>query len=125
MSGVAQRAGQVDIGAAAAVSRWEGTGRADYARGLSRDWGSCRDGCWRMRIVGGLEAPAGHIAPSAHPQSLNTPAIGSSRKPSFDAGPADLSRLQRSKSSPLHKLVHLSLRYNPCSVWFLVLQLSL
>src|SRR4051794_39724740 len=26
-----------------------------------------------MRIVGGLEAPAGHIAPSAHPQSLNTP----------------------------------------------------
>src|SRR4051812_6631944 len=41
--------------------------------GLSRDWGSCRDGCWRMRIVGGLEAPAGHIAPSAHPQSLNTP----------------------------------------------------
>ncbi len=24
--------------------------------GLSRDWGSCRDGCWRMRIVGGLEA---------------------------------------------------------------------
>src|SRR3954453_1507731 len=87
--------------------------------GLSRDWGSCRDGCWRMRVVGGLEAPAGHIAPSAHPQSLNTPAIGSSRKPLFDAGPADLSRLQRSKSSPLHKLVHLSLRYNSCSVWFL------
>src|SRR4051794_22867609 len=26
------------------------------AAGLSRDWGSCRDGCWRMRIVGGLEA---------------------------------------------------------------------
>jgi transposase-like protein len=26
------------------------------AGGLSRDWGSCRDGCWRMRIVGGLEA---------------------------------------------------------------------
>src|SRR5215211_4224952 len=25
-------------------------------RGLSRDWGSCHDGCWRMRIVGGLEA---------------------------------------------------------------------
>src|SRR5438270_12459695 len=24
--------------------------------GLSRDWGSCRDSCWRMRIVGGLEA---------------------------------------------------------------------
>src|SRR3954465_12181439 len=24
--------------------------------GLSRDWGSCRNGCWRMRIVGGLEA---------------------------------------------------------------------
>src|SRR3954464_3198972 len=24
--------------------------------GLSRDWGSCCDGCWRMRIVGGLEA---------------------------------------------------------------------
>src|SRR5918911_5488282 len=24
--------------------------------GLSRDWGSCRDGCWRMRVVGGLEA---------------------------------------------------------------------
>src|SRR3954470_12236746 len=24
--------------------------------GLSQDWGSCRDGCWRMRIVGGLEA---------------------------------------------------------------------
>src|SRR4051794_8950287 len=24
--------------------------------GLSRDWGSWRDGCWRMRIVGGLEA---------------------------------------------------------------------
>src|SRR3954463_2263954 len=24
--------------------------------GLSRDWGSCHDGCWRMRIVGGLEA---------------------------------------------------------------------
>ena len=23
---------------------------------LSRDWGSCRDGCWRMRIVGGWEA---------------------------------------------------------------------
>src|SRR3954471_11038824 len=41
--------------------------------GLSRDWGSCRDSCWRMRIVGGLEAPAGHIAPPAHPQSLNTP----------------------------------------------------
>src|SRR3954463_16320865 len=94
-------------------------GPVPFAVGLSRDWGSCRDGCWRMRIVGGLEAPAGHIAPSAHPQSLNTPAIGSSRKPSFDAGPADLSRLQRSKSSPLHKLVHLSLRYNPCSVWFL------
>src|SRR4051812_49844113 len=35
MSGVAQRAGQVDIGAAAAVSRWEGTGRADYASGIS------------------------------------------------------------------------------------------
>ena len=34
MSGVAQRAGQVDIGAAAAVSRWEATDRADYA---SRD----------------------------------------------------------------------------------------
>src|SRR3954463_12340506 len=44
-----------------------------HLRGLSRDWESCRDGCWRMRIVGGLEAPAGHIAPSAHPQSLNTP----------------------------------------------------
>src|SRR3954465_505442 len=72
-----------------------------------------------MGIVGGWEAPPGHIAPSAHPQSLNTPTIGSSRKPSFDAGPPDLSRLQRSKSSPLHKLVHLSLRYNPCSVWFL------
>jgi len=27
------------------------------ATGLSRDWGSCRDSCWRMRIVGGLEAP--------------------------------------------------------------------
>src|SRR3954451_969616 len=25
-------------------------------KGLSRDWGSCRNGCWRMRIVGGLEA---------------------------------------------------------------------
>src|SRR6476659_12006 len=25
-------------------------------RGLSRDWGSCSAGCWRMRIVGGLEA---------------------------------------------------------------------
>src|SRR3954468_13643273 len=24
--------------------------------GLSRDWGSCHDGCWRMRILGGLEA---------------------------------------------------------------------
>src|SRR4051794_39543312 len=24
--------------------------------GLSRDWGSCRDGCWRMRIVGCVEA---------------------------------------------------------------------
>src|SRR3954462_13293739 len=35
MSGVAQRAGRVDIGAAAAVSRWEGTGRADYASGIS------------------------------------------------------------------------------------------
>ena len=35
MSGVAQRTGQVDIGAAAAVSRWEGTGRADYASGIS------------------------------------------------------------------------------------------
>ena len=23
---------------------------------LSRDWGSCRDGCWRMRIIGRLEA---------------------------------------------------------------------
>src|SRR4051812_34472652 len=49
-------------------------GPVPFAVGLSRDWGSCRDGCWRMRIVGGLEAPAGHIAPSAHPQSLNTPA---------------------------------------------------
>src|SRR6476659_5543051 len=35
MSGVAQRAGQVDIGAAAAVSRWEATDRADYASGIS------------------------------------------------------------------------------------------
>src|SRR3954454_4670837 len=35
MSGVAQRAGPVDIGAAAAVSRWEGTGRVDYASGIS------------------------------------------------------------------------------------------
>jgi hypothetical protein len=26
------------------------------ARGLSRDWGSCRDGCWWVRVVGGLEA---------------------------------------------------------------------
>ena len=24
--------------------------------GLSRDWGSCRDGCWWVRVVGGLEA---------------------------------------------------------------------
>ena len=35
MSGVAQRAGQVDIGAAAAVSRWESAGRTDYASGIS------------------------------------------------------------------------------------------
>src|SRR3954451_13042806 len=35
MSEVAQRAGQVDIGAAAAVSLWEGTGRADYASEIS------------------------------------------------------------------------------------------
>src|SRR3954447_25445582 len=54
--------------------------------GLSRDWGSCRDGCWRMRIVGGLEAPAGHIAPSPHPKSLNTPpAVSSSWVPSLRA----------------------------------------
>src|SRR4051794_26242749 len=26
------------------------------SRGLSQDWGSCRDGCWWMRIVGSLEA---------------------------------------------------------------------
>src|SRR3954451_18066057 len=26
------------------------------AWGLSRDWGSCRDGCWRMRILGCVEA---------------------------------------------------------------------
>src|SRR4051795_2121943 len=24
--------------------------------GLPRDWGACRDGCWRVPIVGGLEA---------------------------------------------------------------------
>src|SRR4051812_34011292 len=24
--------------------------------GLSRDWGSCHDGCWRMRIVGNFKA---------------------------------------------------------------------
>ena len=36
MSGVAQRAGQVDIGAAAAVSRWEVTGRADTQAGYPR-----------------------------------------------------------------------------------------
>src|SRR3954447_18734245 len=30
--------------------------KALVIRGLSRDWGSCRDGCRRMRIVGGLEA---------------------------------------------------------------------
>src|SRR4051812_7044348 len=29
---------------------------SDSNTGLSRDWGSCHDGCWRMRIVGGLEA---------------------------------------------------------------------
>src|SRR5215217_9109958 len=29
---------------------------AGFPRGLSRDWGSCRDGCWRMRIVSGEEA---------------------------------------------------------------------
>src|SRR6185503_17655729 len=33
-----------------------GCARRALRRGLSRDWGSCRDGCWRMRIVGGLEA---------------------------------------------------------------------
>ena len=25
-------------------------------KGLSRDWGSFRDGCWWVRVVGGLEA---------------------------------------------------------------------
>src|SRR4051812_41761827 len=50
-----------------------------HSMGLSRDWGSCRDGCRRMGTVGGLEAPAGYNAPSPHPQSLNTPmtALGS------------------------------------------------
>ena len=36
--------------------RYDYTGYRNLAVGLSRDWGSCRDGCWRMRIVGGLEA---------------------------------------------------------------------
>src|SRR6188474_711351 len=30
--------------------------RPNSLAGLSRDWGSCSAGCWRMRIVGGLEA---------------------------------------------------------------------
>src|SRR3954465_5175332 len=39
-------------------TKWRGRWRPSPATapGLSRDWGSCRDGCWRMRIVGGLEA---------------------------------------------------------------------
>src|SRR3954470_1828481 len=35
MSGVAQRAGQVDIDAAAAVSHWESTGGVDHASRIS------------------------------------------------------------------------------------------
>src|SRR4051812_40143263 len=31
-------------------------GDGGTSQGLSRDWGSCHDGCWRMRTVGGLEA---------------------------------------------------------------------
>ena len=33
-----------------------GPGSAPLGSGLSRDWGSCRDGCWWVRVVGGLEA---------------------------------------------------------------------